>query len=129
VSLAGETLGAGFSFWLYRWGYKKSRFPERKWKWVLQIEKSGRGRQLSGLLLARLTPLVPSGLVTFAAACTSIPFQDFLLITLMGKVPYIALETIIGHDLFRLGEHWLRFLISIGLAFLIYILFKEKRLR
>lgn len=129
ISLAGETLGAGVSFWLYRWGFKQSGVHEKHWKWVRKINESGRKQQLSGLFMARLTPLVPSGLITFAAACSSIFFRDFLSITLVGKAPSIVLETFIGHDLFRMAEYWPRLLISLVFVFLIYFLFRGKRKR
>lgn len=127
VSLTGETLGAGVSFWLYRWGYKQSSVRDKNWKWVRRINESGRRRQMSGLLLARLTPLVPSGIITFAAACSSIVFLDFLFITVVGKAPSIALETLIGHDLLHMDKHWPRLLISVIFISLIYFLFRGKR--
>lgn len=70
ISLTGEVLGAGVAFLLYRWGIRKINWNKERWNWLQKINSAGRKRQLSILLLARLTPLIPSGIVTMAAALT-----------------------------------------------------------
>ena len=105
VSLTGEVVGAGVSFWLYRLGFKKLTKENTKWKWLQNLDASNRRRKIMILLLARLTPLIPSGVITFAVAASSMPFFDFLVVTLVGKSPSIAMETIMGHDLIFLKSH------------------------
>lgn len=70
-----------------------------------------RKRQLSLLSLARLTPMMRSGIITFAASLSCMKFLDFFMVTMLGKVPSIAMETLIGHDLILIDENLPRFTI------------------
>lgn len=128
LSLAGETLGAAASFWLYRWGFGKlKQVKKESWGWLQRFNGSGRRRRAMILFIARLTPLIPSGVITFAAAISRMPFTDFFVITLLGKAPSIALETLVGHDLIRIDEHYPRLLISLFCLLLIYLLFRKRQ--
>ncbi|CAM3551241.1 TVP38/TMEM64 family protein [Marinicrinis lubricantis] len=129
LSLAGEALGAAVSFWLYRWGFgKQKKVKKENWKWLQRFNEAGRSRRAMILFIARLTPLIPSGVITFAAAISRMPFTDFFLITSLGKAPSIALETMVGHDLIRIGEYYPRLLISLFCLLLIYLLYRKKRI-
>ena len=81
------------------------------------------------LLLARVTPLLPSGLITLIAALSTVKFFDFIIVTLIGKAPSIAMETLIGHDLIRLNENLPRLLISIVIIFLLVLALRPKKKR
>lgn len=127
ISLAGEFLGAGVSFWLYRWGIKKTKGGEPPWGWVRRLNGAGRFRRNVLLLVARLTPFVPSGVITFAAAASSVAFPDFLLVTLIGKAPSIAMETVIGHDLVFLEGNLPRLAAVLVLAGVMALLLRKRR--
>jgi uncharacterized membrane protein YdjX (TVP38/TMEM64 family) len=126
ISLIGEALGAGVSFWLYRFGIRKAKMNHKSWGWLQSMNEVSRKRQLSLLMLARLTPLMPSGIITFAAALSSMKFLDFLMVTTLGKVPSIAMETLIGHDLLLIDENLPRLIISVALFVMMYILVKRR---
>lgn len=129
ISLTGEVLGAGLSFWLYRWGFGKLKVVNQKnWAWLQKINGASRKRRMMILLLARLTPLVPSGVITFAAAISSMRFLDFIWISLAGKAPSIALETLVGHDLIRINDNLPRLIISLLFMVLIYVLLKKQKI-
>jgi uncharacterized membrane protein YdjX (TVP38/TMEM64 family) len=127
ISLAGEVLGAGVSFWLYRFGVSKiKKINVDEWSWLQSINTSSRGKQMMLLLLARLTPLMPSGLITVVAALSSVKFLDFMIISLVGKAPSIALETLIGHDMIRLNDNFPRLFITLMFMGVMLLLFRKK---
>jgi uncharacterized membrane protein YdjX (TVP38/TMEM64 family) len=127
VSLTGEVAGAGISFWLYRWGVKKiTKEHTTKWKWLQHLDSSNRRRKNMILFIARVTPLIPSGVITFAAAASNMLFLEFLVVTLIGKSPSIAMETIIGHDLIFLNENIPRLVISLLLVSFMIILIRGR---
>jgi uncharacterized membrane protein YdjX (TVP38/TMEM64 family) len=130
ISLIGECLSAVVSFYLYRWGIMK--FSNRKvkgrlWNKLGTLREQTRIRKIIIVLFARMTPFVPSGLVTLAAAISRMKIIDFTAVTMLGKVPSIAAETIIGHDLFYVRDNWFR--ISITLLFIGFIVVIMRRPR
>ncbi|GAA3407159.1 TVP38/TMEM64 family protein [Paenibacillus hodogayensis] len=62
-------------------------------------------------LIGRLIPVIPSSLINFGAGVSKIRFRSFFTATLIGKLPIVLLETLIGHDLFRFKEHKGRLLV------------------
>ncbi|MGF9798567.1 TVP38/TMEM64 family protein [Brevibacillus agri] len=129
VSLAGEVIGAVLAFLLYRWGVGKSR-KLRKWsesRWVQRVNQSSRLKQIAGIALLRINPLLPSGFVNFGASLTSISLFDFLLATLIGKVPSMVFETFVGHDIVFFSENKSRLAVSLILGSLVFLIFWTKR--
>lgn len=130
LSLIGETLGAAISFWVYRLGLSKfERLKWNRWRWLRTFNDSGRKKQAIMILLARLTPLIPSGVITAAASISKVKFIDFILVTFIGKAPSIVLETFIGHDLIRANDNLPRLLISLIFVVLLLSLFYNKNSR
>jgi uncharacterized membrane protein YdjX (TVP38/TMEM64 family) len=130
ISLLGEVLGAGLSFFLYRWGvHKVNAMQSEKWRWVHRINDASRRRRIILLLIARVTPLIPSGVITFAAAASNMVFVDFIIVTFLGKAPSIAMETLIGHDLLLLNDNFPRLLISLLLIAVILAFFRKKQIK
>jgi uncharacterized membrane protein YdjX (TVP38/TMEM64 family) len=128
ISLIGEVLGAGISYWLYRWGFGKLKlFRQEKLGWVKKLNEASRMKRITILLVARLTPLLPSGVITFTAAVSYMRFIDFFFVTLIGKAPSIAMETLVGHDMILINENYPRLLVSLLFIVLIYVLFKYKQ--
>ncbi|NHN33302.1 TVP38/TMEM64 family protein [Paenibacillus agricola] len=130
ISILGEVLGAGLSFFLYRWGiHKVNAMHSEKWRWVHRINDASRGRRIVLLFIARVTPLIPSGVITFAAAASNMVFVDFIIVTFLGKAPSIVMETLIGHDLLLLNDNFPRLLISLLLITVILIFFRKKHIK
>lgn len=101
VSLIGETIGAYISYKLYNKGIKKiDKESIRRGKWSKSFANSGLWKQFFLLLIARLAPFMPSGVVTFAAAWTKMNVLMFMTATFIGKAPSIAAEVWVGHDVF-----------------------------
>ncbi|MBJ9993531.1 hypothetical protein [Paenibacillus sp. S28] len=69
--------------------------------------------------------IVPSGLVTFLAAATSVPFYIFCIASLIGKMPSVAIETLIAHDILFWGNNKIRLVVSALLILLLFLLLKR----
>lgn len=129
VSLVGEVTGAVLAFQLYRWGVGKSR-KLRKWSesnWVQRVNQASRLKQMAGIVLLRFNPLLPSGFVNFGASLTRISLLDFLLATLIGKIPSLVFETFVGHDIVFLSENKFRLAVSMILGSLVFLIFWSRR--
>lgn len=127
ISLLGEVLGAAVSFWLYRFGSGKVNLIRNKaWKWHRTMNQASRGKRWVGLLIARLTPFLPSGLITFAASISQMSFWDFLIATILGKAPSIALETLVGHDLILIHQNFPRLILSLLFIAALFLIFRQK---
>ncbi len=131
VSLTGEVLGATVAFLLYRYGLQKSKGLKKlgKFSWIQTINGSSRFRKGLAIVLLRMNPLIPSGVINLGAALTRISFVDFLVATLLGKIPSMVFETFVGHDLVYLSENKYRLIISLLAGCLVFLLFwrKEKK--
>ncbi|RNB88830.1 TVP38/TMEM64 family protein [Brevibacillus nitrificans] len=128
VSLTGEVLGATVAFLVYRYGLQKSKGLQKleKFSWIHKINESSRIRKGLAIALLRMNPLIPSGVINLGAALTSISFADFLLATLVGKIPSMVFETFVGHDLVYLSENKSRLIISLLAGSLVFLLFWKR---
>jgi uncharacterized membrane protein YdjX (TVP38/TMEM64 family) len=114
ISWIGEVAGAGISFYIYKKGFK-SKFESIKIKYhFIELIMDASGIK-AGLLIfqARLLPLIPSGIVTFAASISNTGFVVFLTASAAGKIPSIFLETLVSYDVLNFNENWLRLLLTI----------------
>lgn len=117
LSFAGEALGAGVAFLLYRAGFKKRMSTE--WKRFPKAQRlaQAEGRTASLLVFSlRLLPFVPSGLVTFAAAVGRISFLRFFIASSIGKVPALLLEAYSVAEVAAFSWPGRIILLAVGLA-------------
>ncbi|MFD1778689.1 TVP38/TMEM64 family protein [Fredinandcohnia salidurans] len=99
ISFIGEAMGAIVAFWLYRKGFK--RFIDKKKHKHSLIDKllSAKGKEaFMMILLLRLFPFIPSGVVTFTAAMGEVSFINFLFASSLGKVPSLLIEAYSVHN-------------------------------
>lgn len=126
LSLIGEVCGAAISFILYRIGFKDKLNNSKIHNSFIDKLYSKKGLH-AGILIfqGRLLPFIPSGIVTFAASISEVNFIIFIFSTTIGKIPSIALESIIAFDLINFSSNWLRLAIII-LAIIPTFLYKNK---
>ena len=86
--LAGRALGPG----------RVRRLPGR---WLDRVARWISRRGIMAVVVARLLPLAPFTIVNLMAGAARIRFRDFVLGTLLGMTPGIALMTILGDQLGR----------------------------
>lgn len=92
ISLAGEIFGAVIGFYLYRYGFSKVQPAWKQSRFWAFMHKQPTGMVFLGILLFRLLPFVPSGLVTAGAALTKISGLLFFLSSSIGKIPAVIIE-------------------------------------
>ena len=128
LSFAGETLGAGLAFLLYRKGFK-DRISEKLQKYPKAVKLlQSRGKEAFGLIFSlRLLPFVPSGLVTFAAASSAVSFTLFFVASSLGKIPALLIE---AYSVYQVGEgSWQGKLILLVVALVMLAVLVKKRFR
>lgn len=100
LSILGEALGAVISFILYRKGLKKlsGNIDSAKSIKLLERLKETEGMEAVVLvLLLRLFPFAPSGLVTLAASYSTMGLGSFAVSSTFGKIPALFIEAYSVH--------------------------------
>ena len=72
------------------------------------------------MTLARAGPYSPNGLVTALGALSRISYRDYILGCFIGKLPSVACEVLVGHDLVMMEEHSLRLTIVLIVIAIVY---------
>lgn len=121
ISWLAECIGVIISFWLMRRFLRQ--YAERliaKSKYLKIMDEFSGANGFKMMLVARSLPYFPSGIITAVGAVSSIRFREYVLATLIGKFPAVALEVVVGHDLVNYEQNLARLSIVIGLSSLIY---------
>lgn len=131
LSLLGETLGGWITFKVYRLGLKSIN-QKLKGHYNLIDKLLVSNGSMAGILIfeGRLIPFIPSGFVTLAASFSKVTDKIFILSTFLGKIPSIALETLISYDLINIQENYIRLgitLISLLSTFIYIKWYKSKK--
>lgn len=127
ISLLGETIGGYITFKVYRLGIKHNVESIKGKFLLLDNLMLSNGKKTALLLLeGRLLPFIPSGFVTLAASISNVNSGTFILTTLIGKIPSIALEVLISYDFINVKENYIRLVITIITVILIVFTLKRK---
>ncbi len=100
LSILGEALGAVISFFLYRKGLKKLSGIDGSSRAIKLLDKL---KQTAGMeafvlvVLLRLFPFAPSGLVTLAASYSQMGSGAFIASSTIGKIPALLIEAYSVH--------------------------------
>lgn len=100
LSILGEALGAVISFILYRKGLKKlsDKIDSARTIKILERLKETDGMEAFFLVLVlRLFPFAPSGLVTLAASYSTMGIWNFTVSSTIGKIPALFIEAYSVH--------------------------------
>ena len=122
ISWGGEVIGAICMFIFARYFFRQL---VAGWitnsRYLQQVDDYSATNGFKALLIARLLPLAPSGIITAVAAISRMSFRDFLLATIIGKLPPVIIKVLIGHDIVFAGENLTRLLLVILLVIVVYI--------
>jgi uncharacterized membrane protein YdjX (TVP38/TMEM64 family) len=122
ISWSGEVIGAIFMFIFARYFFRQSIVGWiAKSRYLKQVDDYSAANGFKALLIARLLPLAPSGIITAVAAISRISFKDFFSATVIGKLPPVIIKVLIGHDIVFAGENMLRLLVVILAVLGVYI--------
>lgn len=121
ISWAGEVAGAILMFILVRYFFRQS--AERwiaKSPYLKQVDDYSAANGFKALLIARLLPLAPSGIITAVAAISRISARDFLWATVLGKLPPVVIKVLLGHDIVFAGDNMPRLVAIVVLVAVLY---------
>lgn len=106
LSWLAECIGVTISFLLMR-----SLLREEAQKLVSKSSTLKKVDELSGrngfwvMLVARMVPYFPSGIITALGAVSSISLKDYILANLIGKFPSTALEVVVGYEIVNYNDN------------------------
>lgn len=127
ISILGEALGAIISFGLYRTGITKV-----KDKISLSNKYLGKLQNTTGMeafwliLILRIFPFAPSGLVTLASAYSRVGLLNFSVASTLGKIPALGIE---AYSIYQIIEwDWQGKVILGSLLIFFFYLVKKHRL-
>lgn len=117
LSVIAETFGVTVSFVLLRFFFRDSaKKIINKSKSLRSVDKYSSKKGFTVMLIARMVPYVPSGILNAAGALSAITLLDYFLASLVGKFPSTGIEAIIGHDAILQEEGFTRIIIVIIFA-------------
>jgi uncharacterized membrane protein YdjX (TVP38/TMEM64 family) len=121
ISWMGEVIGAIFMFVFARYFFRKAvAIWVGKSPYLQQVDDYSAVNGFKALLIARLLPLAPSGIITAVAAISRISFRHFLAATFLGKLPPVIVKVLLGHDLVYAAENMSRLILIILLVVVLY---------
>ncbi|CUH95008.1 putative membrane protein [Propionispora sp. 2/2-37] len=121
ISWTGEVIGAVVMFVVVRYFFRHTVDGWiTKSRYLVQLDEYSATNGFKALLLARLLPLAPSGIITAIAAVSRMSFRDFFWASFLGKLPPVIIKVLLGHDLALANDNMVRLLVITGLVIGIY---------
>lgn len=114
VNYTMSVLGALTLFWFAR-NYAGG-WVEKKLERYAYIEKFNRKLEQHGflyILISRVVPILPSFVINLAAAVMKVKTRDFVLGTIIGKLPMVFLESLLSHDLLYFHQNKSRLILLV----------------
>ena len=112
-----ETVGVTISFLLLRFFFRDAAEEIISQNSYLKKIDDVSGKEgFKVMLIARLVPYLPSGLLNAVGALSQMSLRDYVLAALIGKLPSTAIEAMIGHDAVTASENPYRLVFNILLA-------------
>ncbi|SMC55822.1 TVP38/TMEM64 family protein [Sporomusa malonica] len=122
ISWTGEIIGALAMFIFARYFFRTSvEGWIKKSPYLKQVDDYSAANGFKALLIARLLPLAPSGIITAVAAISRISFRDFFWATTIGKLPPVVIKVLLGHDIVFASENMSRLIIIILIVVGVYL--------
>lgn len=122
LSVVAETIGVTISFLLLRFFFRDSAAKIiSKSKFLSSIDHYSSEKGFVVMLIARMVPYLPSGVLNAVGALSALSLSDYFLASLAGKFPSTGIEAIIGHDTITHEEDPTRIIVVVILAILLII--------
>ena len=117
LSVIAETVGVTISFILLRFFFRDTaKKVIQKNKRLKSLDKYSSKNGFTVMLIARMVPYVPSGILNAAGALSAMSLSDYFLASLVGKFPSTGIEAIIGHDAILHEEGMFRIIVVVIFA-------------
>ena len=130
LSVVAETVGVTVSFLLLRFFFRDTaKQLIRKSRLLRSIDKYSSRKGFAVMLIARMVPYMPSGVLNAVGALSSLSLRDYFLASFVGKFPSTGIEAIIGHDTITHQEDFTRIIVVVifAIALIIGALWYERR--
>ena len=122
LSVVAETFGVTISFILLRFFFRDSaKKIIAKSKRLRSVDKYSSKNGFMVMLIARMVPYVPSGILNAAGALSAMSLLDYFLASLVGKFPSTGIEAIIGHDAILHEEDFTRIIVVVIFAIVLIV--------
>lgn len=122
ISVAAETVGVTISFLLLRFFFRDTAQKLiKKSKFLSSVDKYSSKKGFVVMLIARMVPYIPSGVLNAVGALSSLSLRDYVITSFIGKFPSTGIEAIIGHDAITQQEDPTRMIVVIILAIILIV--------
>jgi uncharacterized membrane protein YdjX (TVP38/TMEM64 family) len=117
ITMAGALIGSTVAFYLARFTARDfcSKLMGKYMEKMDQLSHAG----LKVVFLARLVPLIPSSIISYAAGLSKMGFGHFFIASVFGKLPEIVIYNALGHSLDRAEGLLTKVTIALVLAVLL----------
>lgn len=103
ISWLAETIGVVISFFFMRTLFRsKAKQVIEKSRMLSKLDEYSTWKAMA---VARALPYSPNGLITALGALSRITYRDYILGTLIGKFPSVAIEVMVGHDVVMMEDN------------------------
>lgn len=127
LSIVGEAIGAVISFILYRKGITKlSNKAHIKNRWLIRLQQTNGLEAVILVLILRILPFVPSGVVTLVASYSKMSIYIFGIASTLGKVPSLLMEAYAVDRALKISTEWQLFFLFILSIIIAYQIFKKR---
>lgn len=130
LSVVAETVGVTISFLLLRFFFRDTAQKViAKSKFLKSIDNYSSEKGFVIMLIARMVPYVPSGILNAVGALSALSLRDYFIASFIGKFPSTGIEAIIGHDMIAGGGDNTRIVVVVIFAviLILFALWYEKR--
>lgn len=127
ITMAGALIGSTVAFYLARF-IARDFISRRMGKYMEKVDHLSHHAGLKMVFMARLVPVIPSSIVSYAAGLSKMGFGHFFIASVLGKLPEIVIYNALGHSLDR--AEGLLTKVTIGLillALLVIPMLQKKR--
>ena len=122
LSVVAETVGVTISFQLLRFFFRDTaKRIIRKSRRLKSLDKYSSKKGFEVMLIARMVPYLPSGILNAAGALSSMSLRDYFLASLVGKFPSTGIEAIIAHDAILHEEDFTRIIVVVIFAVVLIV--------
>jgi uncharacterized membrane protein YdjX (TVP38/TMEM64 family) len=132
ILIIGEAAGAIVSFVLYRKGVhkllSKPKMNKKENKFLQKLKNTDGMSAFFIVVLLRIIPFVPSGIVTLTAALSKMRLIAFSIASTLGKIPALVMEAYSVSKVLTLQTEWqVGLILVVVILFLFYLLWKSKQ--
>jgi uncharacterized membrane protein YdjX (TVP38/TMEM64 family) len=131
ILILGEAAGAIVSFILYRKGVhkllSKPKINRKENKFLRRLKNTDGMTAFFIVVLLRIIPFVPSGIVTLTAALGKMKLISFSVASTLGKIPALFVEAYSVSQVLTLQTEWqIGLILVMIILFLFYLVWKRR---